>query len=187
MLRETSSAHVVEDDSQTQDAKRGALSQLAREVVDATEGDTFKGAEMLLQRLRADHPDLYEHYADRAMQQWAQLQIGQARREIRRYRPEACAGKVTISNTPVDGTSLRVVARTWFDWPVLPGIFLGNCTRSNLQQAIDKYEGDAAVYSSRAKWLESIQKLIPDDDAKVRTVLTNDRLAKLANKYGVNL
>ncbi len=137
------------------------LREILADVVKKTDGDTAKGAEMLLKRLRKQHAEFYKETARNVMLYWAQSQIRNARTALRSRIASSPAGQMSTPNQALSQDSMKASAASWFEWPVLPGVPLGEATQVDLFTAAASNERNGSTLMKRAtsepsvRWLSS--------------------------------
>ncbi len=157
---------------------------IAREAVLKCKTDTADAATYLLQELRDNYPDDYEVLAAKAVQFRAQELIRSARSALRNQIGSAANGKITPIYTSIDANSLMAVSRSWFDWPILPGVTLGRARKADLLLAIEKYEIDVATYQQRASFLKLVTNKLPNSKKTVAGFFSLTEIQKLAESAG---
>lgn len=152
-----------------------SLRMLAEECAVKSQYDNGEAAEMLLRRLRVENAALYQEKSSAAMLAWARGEVEDATHRVRRQiaSPQPSANALSSE-------SLRDLAVSWLDWPVRPGIPLRDATKGTLQEASKVYLRDSTIYAARGAWFAAIAKALPNAKVKVRDVLDEKAVHKLA-------
>lgn len=161
------------------------LCELALESCMEAGGDTAAGAEHLAAVLRRKHKAFVREKMGELFSLWCQDQMRSARTRWRSRISTAPRGAMTTAHQQVNEASIRAAGMAWLDWPVLPGVTLGEAKRSDLMAASDNYMRNADTYMKRGGWLKAIADALPDDDAAVGDALDEKRVAEMAQRFGV--
>jgi hypothetical protein len=184
MFAETDTAAIEED--YTAERPKAPIAELAADAVERTDGDTSRGARILIAVLKAEYREFYAMKADESMMLWAQNQIRGARSALRARISNAPRGRMSVvGQSALSAETLRDVATVYMSWPVLPGVLLANAMRDQLREATDKYRRDSSVYIRRAGWLDAIADALPDDDTPVSEAMNEKQVAALAAQFQV--
>ena len=95
-------------------------------------------------------------------------------------------GRETTPIQGLDADSLSSLV-SFYDWPLLTGLKLGDATTLEISAACEKYERDAQVYQRRAAFLRLVEQALPSVDATVREVLTSQQISAMAESAGILL
>lgn len=163
------------------------LREIAKRVVQETQGDTTTGASLLLDRFSAELPDEYAERQLEVMRHWAQGYIATVRTGLRRRLATIPAGKQSIPKQALSAASLRAVRDTWFEWVLPGGGYLGDATKTKILEAAHQYETTSITSAARGRWLHTIANNLPDNSTPVRKALTVVRLDRMAKECGVTM
>lgn len=171
------------------------LRQLAIECARESNGNTGKGAELLLDRLQAQQPKFYAERVREAMKHWAQGQIQAARTSVRASQARGCSnsrsespmvpGRSAPIHQGVSARSLEAVRDTWYDWPIAGVGALGEATRPDILKAAANYLSNSKTFGARGAFLQSIAKKLADDTTPVRKAVTLATLQRYADQHHV--
>ena len=157
------------------------LAQLAADALMAADGDSSEAARHLLRALLLGHAEYYAYRSELAMLAWAKEQVRHAGSGLR-GRIEFSAPQKTGALAP---ETASLMAAAYLNWPLNGRTTLRNATKADIDQAVQKYQHDASVYSRRAKWLQAVAKQLPDNETKVGDVLSEEAIAKIAARFKV--
>lgn len=158
----------------TAKAHSQSIRKLSDECAMECKFQTEEAAQMLLRRLQLAHASIYAERQRLAMLAWARDEIARSAQELRSKLSKPQSAR------PLSAESLKDFAKSWFDWPVRPGIQLRDATKATLEEAANVYLRDATIYSARGRWLAAIAKALPNARAKVADVLDEKTIAKMA-------
>lgn len=163
------------------EAPTAPVARLAAEAVMEHNGDGDAAAEALFLKLRTEYRQFYEWKAARAMRDWCFEQIRSGRKNLRQIIIDGPKGRETDPIQPLDSQSLAAVA-TYYDWPLITGIKLGDGKLADIIATRAKYDGDVVVYERRSKFLRLVAEALPSANVKVRNALSLQQLTALARR-----
>lgn len=150
------------------------IRSLAREALQAANGDIRAAIESMVKHLLADRRALKEVVAEAIMiasSTSAQL----VHRGKRRQVFGVGQGQSTIA-VLADGIRAALL-----DFPLAGGVLLRHASRAEVSAQANIYEEQGRVHMARARWLRLIAQSVPDDRA-VGDVITDARAIELWNE-----
>lgn len=156
------------DGSQTK-SKSESARRLAEECLSEAGGDMMKAEQELLRRFLSDIPLVSEF-----LRPICRDLVGAVRREVRR----------NISGTRTSA-GLRLLAESWYDWPLSIGGTLGDADYSAVLAEKNAYARLAKQHSIRDDFFGRIHGNMKPGK-KVRECLSHDEIGALAKRCGLS-
>jgi hypothetical protein len=158
-----------------------SLSDIARQCLDAHEGDAKNAAKALADAILEDD-SLFHEIMRAEVNRVARSQILKITRiknvtEIKTGNSDFTDENSTDYQIPAG--ILAVATRNWLEYPLSNSVKLGAATVLHLQSAIENYKRQARQYQARARMLEVLAAKLPDDKT-VGEIFTHEDIQKIS-------